>query len=160
MNIFIVDFQGFGNLNTNFILKEIAIFHNGQHHHFIITPPFHKNQMSFSLQRQAHWLIKNFHGLTWDCGFTNFSEVRKFLFNKLRCGKAYVKGIQKAHWLRRILDNPNVEVINIEDIYSCPRLDQLRQCYPIQIKCENHELNCALQNVYLLKKALYSLKRL
>lgn len=152
MNTYIVDFQGFGVFNNGFILKEIAVFHNDHHHHFIVNSPFNLNLLSTPLRRQASWLYQNYHGLTWNSGFTNFSRVKIFLREQIQSGVVYVKGTEKSQWLRELLNSENIEVINLEDIYSCPSLKELRRIFPNQIKCLSHGKCCALQNVYLLSK--------
>lgn len=151
MNFFVVDFQGFGVFNKDFILKELALLYDGHHYHFIVTPPCNLNQLPITLKRQAHWLYKNYHGLSWNGGQIHFKKVKQFLRNKIQSGTIYVKGTEKANWLRGILNNENVEVKNIEDCFlNCPNLSELKRNYPNQIKCQNHSNCCALQNVYLL----------
>lgn len=156
MNTYIVDFQGIGGLNKEFILKELAILYEGDHHHhhFIVTPPCNLSLLSTSLRRQAHWLYNNYHGLCWNGGYISFAKVKIFLRRKIQNGTVYVKGIDKAKWLRNLLANENVEVKNVEDFFSCPNLKKLRSIYPNQIKCESHVKCCALQNVFLLSMFL------
>lgn len=158
MNIFIVDFQGFGVFNKDFILKELAILNNGYHHHFIVTPPCNLSVLPLSLKKQAYWLYNNYHSLSWNGGSINFTEVKTSLRNNIRNGTVYVKGVEKAQWLREILNNENVEVKNVEDFFSCPNLKELKRIYPDQIKCQSHAKCCALQNVYLLSKFLMNEK--
>lgn len=152
MNTYIADFQGYGGFNSGFIVKEVAVYHAGHHHHFIVSPPFDLSLLSKSLRKQTRWLFKNHHGLTWKDGFTSFPQIKKFLRNKIQNGVVYVKGTGKAQWLRELLLNENIEVINLEDIFNCPNLRELRNTYPYEMKCQNHEKFCALQNVYLLHK--------
>lgn len=154
MNIFIVDFQGFGVFNNHFILKELALRHDGHHYHFIITPPCNLSQLPTSLQRQVCWLYNNYHRLSWNGGWINFTKVKIFLRNKIQNGTVYVKGKEKAQWLMELLSNENVQIQNVEDIFNCPNLRELKRNYPNQIKCQNHSNCCALQNVYLLSKFL------
>lgn len=154
MNSFVVDFQGFGVFNKDFILKEKALLLNGHHFHFIVTPPCNLSQLPTALKRQAHWLYNNYHGLSYNGGWTNFTSIKLFLQNKIHNGTIYVKGIEKAQWLRELLNNENVEVKNVEDFFNCPNLRELKRSYPNQIKCQNHSNCCALQNVYLLSKFL------
>ena len=160
MNSFIVDVQGFGEFNNGFIVKELAVLHNDHHHHFIVNPPSYFNLLSTSLKRQANWLYQNYHGITWNGGVTNFSQVKIFLRKQIQAGVVYVKGTEKSQWLRELLKSENIDVINLEDISNCPNLKELRKMYPSEIKCLNHGKCCALQNVYLLSKFIREAKLL
>lgn len=150
---FIIDVQGFQGQNNSFIAKEIAVLHNGHHHHFIVKPPFNSNQLSSSQWIQAQWLYHNHHGLNWNGGFVEFREVRKYLREQIQNTTVYVKGIEKTQWIKELLEVQNVEVLNIEEV-GCPSLRELKRLYPNEIKCLYHSKCCALQNVYLLKKFL------
>lgn len=150
---FIIDVQGFKRLNNKFIAKEIAILRNGHHHHFIVKPPFNFDQLSPSLRREAQWLYQNHHGLIWDGGLTEFQKVRKYLREKIRNTIVYVKGVEKTQWLKELLQDENVEVMNIEET-GCPNLKELKRLNPNEIKCLFHNKCCALQNVYLINKFL------
>lgn len=159
MDTCFVDFQGFRGVNNEFILKEMAVLFNGYHQHFILTPPFHSNFLPSHLKRQAHWLREYHHGFTWDGGDTDFCKVKSYLRKKIK-NVVYVKGREKKHWLQKLINNENVEVINLEDLnYKCPNLKELKRIYPdITLKCWYHGKICALQNVYLLSRYIKEAK--
>lgn len=160
---YIVDFQGFKGLHNEFILKEIAIFHDGHNHHFIVLPPYDFSLLHTSLKKQARWLFLHHHGLTWNGGFIDFHQVKTFLREKIKVGSVYVKGAEKTLWIKELLNNVNVEVINLEDAYkTCPNFKALKRIHSDGgiMKCVYHEKCCALQNVYLLKKFICASKQM
>lgn len=149
---FIIDIQGFRGPKDQLIVKEIAILRDGNHHHFIITPPFDFKHLPTSLKRQAKWLYQNHHGLCWNGGFTKYQKVQEFLRDKLINCTVYVKGNEKSQWIKELL-NDNVEVINIENA-NCPSLKELKIMFPNEKRCLSHNKCCALQNVFLIENYL------
>ena len=73
------DVQGFIGYNNEFIPKELALIHQGQHQHFLIKSPFEFNKLSTALQRQVKWLNHHHHGISWEDGTTNLTFVKNLI---------------------------------------------------------------------------------
>lgn len=141
MNL-IIDVQGFKIENNRFIVKELAAYDGCHTSHHIFKQPFHLNLLPPDLQKQASWLIKHHHGISWDEGFTplhKFSNIIKSLTNNCDC--IYVKGAEKAKLIQKYTTKPVFELS--ED----PPLQ------PSEAQCFFHKRKyciCALTNVFLL----------
>lgn len=149
MNKIFVDLQGFKFKSNVFIAKEVAVVFNSKEYvNFIIKSPFSINFLTMEQQKQAKWLIKNFHHINWNDGYVSYSSVCNFLKVNLKYSNIYVKGLEKKKWLENILGQ---EVFNIED-FGCINFRQLEVKYPKTVRCSYHTGGvCALKNALLLK---------
>lgn len=149
---FIMDVQGFKGVHNQFIVKELAIMStDGQMYEFqLFQPPCHFNQLSEDVQKQVHFLEKQFHGLFWSSGFQPYSNLKDILRNMKLTGVVYVKGVEKSLFVSELLHGFKVSVINIEDI-GCPSLSVLKkhlQPYTLKPCAFSHDSkNCAYINV-------------
>jgi hypothetical protein len=138
----IVDVQGFKIAEKKFFPKELAAYdgHGVSHHIFRSPFPFYTLPKQF--QEQANWLTRNHHSIPWDEGFTPAYMFPKILKRLVRnVDVVYVKGREKAEFLRTYITNPIVE---IEEQPALP---------PSKPICMHHLTaicHCALSNVYQL----------
>lgn len=147
----IVDIQGFKDIKNRIIVKELAILTpENQLQHFIIQPPYKFNDLSPGKQREANWLQRNKHGFKWEDGYLPYhlilSTITPLLQNKI----IYMKGREKANWLRNFFDN-KIAVYEMEEEMECPKLSYLQFLYNNCQSCLIHTGNCAQENVHLLK---------
>ncbi|XP_031784068.1 uncharacterized protein LOC116417080 [Nasonia vitripennis] len=95
------------------------------------------------------WLEKTYHGIAWSSGDIPYHRLNNILkICTQGVEKIFIKGEQKAQWMRNIL--PNISISNVED-YGCPPLEEIQS--QIQYFCFNHDLcicrkpMCAIYNV-------------
>lgn len=155
-NIVFIDVQGFKSNSNDFIAKEVAIaFNNNDYFNFIIKPPFNFKCLSIAKQREANWLIKNYHHINWNDGSVSFNSVCKFLKANIKHSEVYVKGKEKRKWLEEMLHK---KVLDIEDV-GCINFKQMEIKYPEYFYCSYHSYGvCALRNALLLTKEKSCLK--
>ena len=82
-----------------------------------------------------------------------YIEVADFLRKEIPAGSiVYVRGKDKANWLRQIV--PEADVYNVED-EGCPSIKDMKGSvskWP-RCTCHQHPKNvCALENAYLLRE--------
>lgn len=180
--IFIVDIQGFKISQNKFVIKEFAMI--SEHYsstfkpiHYIVKSPFSLDEQSQLNYRQTNtikWLTKNCHGLSWNGGNVSISQLKRILHMAM-LEKSYrkiffkAKGHEKCLWLSDFFvdlfgRDKNVLVLNIEmDGIIWPTLSSMRLIHPQYKQCSSHSssnkknytsLNCALQNVYIMRNHL------
>jgi hypothetical protein len=152
---FILDFQGFKNEQNKFVVKELAIIStDGNLYELqLFQPPCHFNELPDSVKKQVIWLEKQFHGLYWGSGHKHYNELEDVFRGVNLEGKVYVKGTEKEAFVKELLKNFPVTVINIEDL-GCPGLNILKkqmQKAPLKPCSFNHNSkNCAYLNCHAL----------
>lgn len=104
----IVDVQGFKTDGNQFILKEIAVLCNTQIQVFQIKPPFPFYDLTKTERRQVSWIERNM-GIYWNDGFIPYSNHKNLIvLDYLRNKTVYTKGLEKANWLKVILNSNTV----------------------------------------------------
>lgn len=144
-----VDIQGFRSRNNHFICKEFCLVSTDETYHTIVKSPYKFERLPEYHRRQANWLTRFFHGLTYDCGDVRLIDVLQTVYPKLVGKKIIVKGIQKVGWLKYMFRNcGEIECVNIEDLGYCKTLHDS----PIQHEnCNYHKekywrkWHCALE---------------
>lgn len=138
----IIDVQGFKTEKDIFLPKELAIFDGVKLGHYVFKPPFQFHCLPESIQKEVKWLMKNHHCIKWNVGCTPLFEFRNIIQN---IGKdvnvIYVKGREKANFLRRFTKVPIIE------------LDEQPSIKFSDAKCFYHSKSlciCAVSNVYYL----------
>lgn len=165
---FILDFQGFKDENNEFIIKELALISTDEdvYELQLFQPPYHFNQLAEDVRKQVVWLEKQYHGLCWNSGSRNYTDLKDIL--KCINGTVFVKGDEKQKFVNSLLSQSQVNVRNIENL-GCPSLSILKQqSRPFLIQpCpfnHNSKKNCAYENVYIilnwLKLERYAEKRI
>lgn len=107
-----------------------------------------------------YWMIRNFHGLSWECGHVPYEDYKRYINHVLkRVSCIYVKRLEKKIWLEHILEKPII-IINLNDIY-CPSLKKLRTCGSLEphhcIKNYNYVYENVLQLHEWIKNIHYKL---
>lgn len=116
-NFVFVDIQGFKTYRERFICKEICLVSDNDFYHAIIKSPYPFEKLSSSHKRQANWLTKHFHGLTYDCGNVHIIEVIQDIYPKLMRKTVVVKGVEKVKWIKYMFRTcGEIECLNFEDL--------------------------------------------
>lgn len=116
-NFVFVDVQGFKSYRDRFICKEICLVSDEDFYHAIIYPPYPFEKMPAHYKRQAKWLYKQFHGLTYDCGYVHMIQVIQDVYPKLMKKTVVVKGAEKVKWIKHIFRNcGEIECLNFDDL--------------------------------------------
>lgn len=152
----IVDVQGFKTEFNEFIPKEIAILDNTGLQSFLIKPPFAYYGLTAKEMKQVNWIERN-RNIYWKEGFIPFSKYKELLAPLLANKRIYVKGEEKAKWVKDMFGNH--DVINLEE-YSCPSIKcpNFHALYELYNECNGiytcvyHKNFCALKNVMCLHK--------
>ena len=152
-----VDFQFFKQPGGDIIIKELAIIDLDQSNSEplirLIKPPFEWRRLSDKYKRENIRLRKQVHGLTWDSGDMDYQEIGSLFREVLRQGQLYVIGNIKKKFLKRFGFDP-IDVTNLGFL----QVDVSKVVH----FCSNHDfeckINCAGQNVKLIKKFLIAQK--
>lgn len=165
-NYAFIDFQGFKDNLNRFIIKEFALITKNLKFHDVIKSP--AIILDEKHERQAKWLMENYHGLKWCCGNISLSELRNAIQPILINKTVYLKGEEKVKWLKYILVfskknntiNTKLNIINLETI-NCPiSLHKKNTSNQNEYHtCKNHQTiknklnpicHCAMMNVSIL----------
>ena len=136
----ILDFQGFKDERNKFIPKELASYDGFKLSHYIFKKPYSFSLLPPKEHDQAVWLMKNYHFLDWNDGFTplhHFAEIIEKITKDAQF--VYVKGHEKKEYIRKYCTKPIVE------------LDEQPSIQPSMPKCIFHSKSpaiCALSNVF------------
>jgi len=163
----IVDVQGFKGLNNKFIVKEIGIcFDLNNFKSFLIKSPYENLLLSEKEQKMMNWANRHHHGIEWNSGHYDLSQIQKFLKFHLKGYTVLVKGPQKDKWLSEIIDDNIIKITKLSDEDLSQSLKTLCELYPINVCCENHKsfvgdsAVCALKNALAVRNALEKLRNI
>lgn len=155
MTSFAVDFQFFKQPGGDIIVKELAIIDLNQSEPLVrlFKPPFEWRRLSEKYKRENTWLRSSVHGLAWDSGDVDYKEISSLIREVLGKSQVYVIGSMKKKYLKRFGFNP----IDVTDL-GYLQVDVSKTVH----FCSNHDfnckINCAGQNVKLIKKFLIAQK--
>uniref|UniRef100_A0A1B6C339 Uncharacterized protein n=1 Tax=Clastoptera arizonana TaxID=38151 RepID=A0A1B6C339_9HEMI len=97
MNKFaVVDFHSFKN-DSSYVVKELSVVNVGDltSRHFLFKPPGEDKDV-----KTSDWLTRNIHGLLWDAGDLEYSELRDVVTrNTFNSEYIYCKGEEKSVFL-------------------------------------------------------------
>ena len=150
-----MDFQAFKLNATEFAVKELAILApGGSTSHFVFKAPCNWGDLPLSQRCENVWLTHNHLKIRWDDGDTPYEEIENVLRSNLSSASAvvYVKGEQKAKWLRRYIEHVVKEIDE-----KCPALPNLRSHWTNENSCKFHRKPygpCALKHVILMERWL------
>ncbi|XP_055372742.1 uncharacterized protein LOC129606435 [Condylostylus longicornis] len=157
----IIDLQGFRGSENEFIPKEIAILeenevssamgddiNNNAATKFIIKAPYDLKELPRDIRRQNLWLSKHFHGISWDRGTTELSNINEYLEEKLKSRVVFCKGKEKFNWIIRSMPERSFFLLDLEN-YGCPSIKVLRKQYGELTRCDDHKGVCSVENVHL-----------
>ena len=111
--VFVLDFEGFRNKKTRFIIKELWICSNNYSDTIFFLPPVPYISLSASERKSHQWVSKLLHGLSWSTGsypYWFLSQI--FIAIKLRfpSGKFYAKVKEKFDSLQTLLQKELVDL--------------------------------------------------
>ena len=122
--VVVLEFEGFRQIKTRFINKELSICSNDSSDTVLFLPPVSYNYFSASQRKSHQWVSKFLHGLFWSTGsYTNWFLSQIFIAIKLRFpfGKFYAKGKEKSESLQTLLHK---EVVDL-DTFLCPKVEEI-----------------------------------
>lgn len=156
MEFAIADLQGFLKPSGRFIVKEFAFLTKNIKFNDFIESPYNFESLSLGTKRSSSWITKNHHGIEWNKGYINIHELRRTIHPILRNKTIYVKGDLKIVWLKEIMRDPSLNVINIEDIGCDSALHDMNAASEFDFRCSHHRkldkiFVCAQRNIIQLK---------
>ena len=103
------------------------------------------------LINQVNWLSKKYHGINWSSGKYDFKEKENLIQDSLQyASRIYMKGEGKIKWLREIIQDRQIQIINIEKIiHNNFRLKDETDFFVF--KCYHHNAHkgiCSSNNVF------------
>lgn len=78
MNL-VLDIQGFKIENSKFMVKKLAGYNGEKLHYYIFKLPFPFEMLSTDIQKEAKWLIENYHTIHWNEGVTPLHKFNVIL---------------------------------------------------------------------------------
>jgi hypothetical protein len=138
--ILIMDVQGFEVENKKFILKEMASYNGKQICHYIFKSPFPHDMLSIDLKKRIQSDV-DFHGVSWDIGFTPLHLFGKIMDNlSSSIESIYLSDRKKAMYIQQFTSKPVLEFGNVS----------LKKTTPSCLYHNEDDCVCALSNVYYL----------
>ncbi|KAL1487573.1 hypothetical protein ABEB36_015746 [Hypothenemus hampei] len=154
MNFAIVDIQGYV-INNEFTVKELAIYDGKDLKSYLFKPTVQYSDLYTSDRKTANYLYHNIHGIPYNAGVVDYSEINDILENDLSSVDiVFVKGQAKADFLASAFMGW-VHIVNLEKDTT----DQVPNLEPTTENCNNHKLkccNCSIRNVYVLFGYVYN----
>lgn len=153
-----IDIQGFKISDNKYILKEISCITSQIDYHAIVESPFSFRRLNKKFRLQAKWLSKFHHGIGWSNGNFHIRQVRNHLQKLLQDQMNFVKGMEKANWLRQLFPGIRFEVYDLDTEHGCDlKLSNFNsdnswkgQCL-FHMNCE-HQFQCARVNALAIQK--------
>lgn len=139
----IVDIQLFKVDDEQYIIKELAVIQNKKIAHFIFKPPYPFENLALKYKKQAKWLMRYHHCIKWNEGEIEFEQFKNIL-NKCTSNAEtiYVKGREKAAYLRKVLDKKIVEL---------PESPSLKLSTPSCLFHSSERCRCSLRTAKFLE---------
>lgn len=151
-----VDVQGYKVNKNRFMCKEFCMVNGEEIFHAIAKPWLPYKKLMSHYKRQVDWLTRYFHGLEYDSGDVDISELTKIVYPKLLGKTVIVKGADKINWIKYIFRKyDDISCINIENLdYDIS--EDLNEEYGF---CKHHTMyygfkkcHCAKANALMLQK--------
>lgn len=144
----IVDFQAFRGTKDEYIVKELVILDLKTYaiYPFLFKPPFPFNKLNSKCKRTNNWMVRYFHNIKWNEGFTSLKDLENIMFHYCsKFTKIYTRGLEKKNWIQLYTTS---EVIDVKmDKTFDYEIDNI--C--ILTKNTKHaQLQCAIKNAYRL----------
>lgn len=158
MKFVVIDIQGF--CIPEFYAKELVFYDGNDMKSYLFKPtkPFY--ELSEDCQKQALFLYGNRHGLYYNYGETDYSDLCSILWNNLRnVDVVYVKGHIKKEFLIKTFSDMNHKlpyVINLEFTKDSANVPKLNMSYT---DCPYHSLEyctCSVKNANILYDYIYN----
>lgn len=101
----VVDLHWFKGDNNEFIVKEFALVNQNNNYALLhFKSPYPKSTLCEKMYREACWLERHYHKLSWESGETDFSDSLIVDYLK-KYDYIYTKGKEKAEFLRKYHDD-------------------------------------------------------
>lgn len=157
---FVLDIQGF-YIDNKIYAKEICISEiDSGIKTFLIQPPPKNIHVTKKDTLSNRWLSNYHHGLEWYSGIHSLNDFIDYFVYNVRQYKSYpfvyVKGNEKAQWLKELLgEKINFCIINLDNL-NCPNIKTLYKSNANINVCKYHNKNnsnylCAEKNVKLFR---------
>lgn len=148
----VIEFQAFRGNKNEYIIKELVILDLTTNvvYPFMFKPPYPYKKLNSKAKRTNKWLIKSFHNITWNEGFTDYNEVDDVMYHFCtEFNRIYTKGLEKRNWIQKYT-TANVIDLKIDS--------SLTVCYDnicLASKNKAHRQGqCGLKNAYRLASFL------
>ena len=129
------------------IIKELGIFKDGIVLGYSFLPP-----KDYKPTFQAKWNTKNMHGINWNHGKLDYSELAFIIHQHCSPTTEYfAKGLEKCKILSPYLCK---DVENLDDL-GCPKASKLLEYKDVEWNCSNYPyrhkktLHCAEKKAYV-----------
>ena len=128
----VVDMHWFRNDHNEFIVKEFAIFNQNSNYALLhFKSPYPKSTLCEKMFREATWLEKHYHKISWESGDRDFSD--NLIVDYLKpYDYIYTKGREKADFIRKYHD----DVREIPENFAKPDFSKPSCCVDI---CSIHK---------------------
>ncbi|KAL1487462.1 hypothetical protein ABEB36_015867 [Hypothenemus hampei] len=131
MKFAIVDIQGYV-INNEFTVKELAIYDGKDLKSYLFKPTVQYSDLYTSDRKTANYLYHNIHGIPYNAGVVDYSEINDILENDLSSvDTVFVKGQAKADFLASAFMGW-VHIVNLEK-------DTTNQVPNLEPTTENHD---------------------
>jgi len=152
----VVDLQGFSEPRNSFVVKELAILCAGMVKPltFTFAPPFPWHDLPPEYKRRNAWVERHYTGLKWNSGTIPYNRIEDILNSNLKDIEViYVKGREKASWLRTHLKPYHHVIENLENDYDDDD-DTIPSLRKLTNTCLHHKKKfmCAADNVRALSQ--------
>lgn len=107
----VLDVQGFKDEHNKFIPKELATYDGNRIGHYVFKQPFPLRLLSPDLHKQALWLMKNYHCINWNVGYTPLHYFSTIINELTRDATfVFIKGGEKVDYIKKYCTKPIVEL--------------------------------------------------
>lgn len=150
--IYLVDFQLQNSPGAD--PKELAIvgIDSNTVEHYLIRPRVPFSVLSDELRKQATYVIKHIHGLSWESGFIDLHDALNAATKTLRNANViYVKGLERARYVRDLVKNQSssTKVVDLNDFPAFLRCNtrpqRIRYQHCSYTSGNHRELRCSLE---------------
>lgn len=142
----VVEFQAFRNNRDRFIIKELAFFDISTNvvNYFLFKSPYPFSLLNSKSSKTNKWLTKHLHHISWDEGFTQYSELDKIMCHYCQqYDEIYTTGDEKSQFIR-MYSTSRIKDILLDKNFAT---DLNGLC--IGVKSPQHKTaNCALSRAY------------
>lgn len=144
----VIEFQAFRGNKDEYVIKELVILDLLTYivYPFIFKPPHPFKKLNSKAKITNKWLVKNFHNITWNEGFTDYSDLDDVMYHfGTEFNRIYTKGLEKRNWIQNYTTANVVDLKIDKDFPSCYN----NICLASKNKA-HRQGQCALKNVYRL----------
>lgn len=150
----IIEIQAFRGNKNEFLIKELVIMdlETNVVVYFLFKPPFSFKRLNSKAYKTNKWLIKNYHFINWNEGFTNYKEIDNIMYHYCQqYTTAYTSGFEKSQWIQQYM---NGQVIHFP-IQMQPTNNQDSVGFCLSVLNPRHKTrNCVLMRAFTLLNAI------